>query len=161
MWAWVTAQLDLATDQTADSSPSYRNSAQVPAWLSSRWGWPKDQPVSGPSSMGCQRSDPSLGSWRPGLQGEASRLGSMVLLLRYEITDSQPVCTRAESLQPPLSWPCAVQLAGRGDEPGWSQQGTRLGIRQFPREPGPDGRERLTSLEEVKFALQIVEHLHC
>ena len=52
-------------------------------------------------------------------------------------------------------------LYGEGGWAGCSQEGTSLGVRCWPGKPGPDGREGLTSLEEVKFTLQVVEHFHC
>lgn len=110
----------------------------------------------------CQRAGQCGGhSWgagrgalrgRPGLSGEAIRAG-MLFLLSYEVTNSK-------------------------NAPGFgpSQHGDRVGVGSpvFPAlgctactETGlgwlvqaePEGR--LTSLEEVKFTLQVVEHLHC
>ena len=122
----------------------------------------------GPQSRDCQRGQ--KGFWTLGglgLEGRPTRWGTEVLRAR----DSEnapglqalpvPGLRAQTSRAAPSSWPVPHSVSGEGGWAGCSQEGTRLWVRRWPGKPEPDGRERLTSLEEVKFTLQVVEHLHC
>lgn len=70
-WTSVTTQLNLATDQTADSSPSDRNRARVPAWLRSRRGWPRTGQCWGQSPWAVKGVRPVFGlleAWTSGVK---------------------------------------------------------------------------------------------